>query len=737
MTPTGRPARAAVPPGAVDAVERGLLLRVLSTFLREDVCGLRTRARVEDRPDGRWLRLSGGQGNGQEQDDLLLPVESDGFQCEYAARLPVIRVEPPRELGEFDGTVEPPAPDAVRPPAAAERDSTAPELTAPPSARRETTGRGPAGQESAGGEPARCGAEPTGPRPPGPEPTGPEPGRPGPAGPQPNRTGPGNLNLTASQPGGPEPATRDRARPGSPGSGATGAGSHGREVSQGEEILRLIGEFGAAEDAAGFDAFVGEYRDALAALRLQGDTRDETMARLRGRFGDDPAGWRGADASLAFDTLAARLGHPLYPTSAARPGVSSGQLLRYVCEFAPTFALRWLAVPRDALTVSGTGPGEPLTGFWPTPGELGLGELDRTHIALPVHPLTVGEPLREALRAAGLAQRAVLAERAFLEAVPTLSTRTVALPEHPGIHLKLPLATATLGRLNRRTIKPGTLVDGAAAQRLLEAVTAREPRFQGLVLHCDETRWAHAGHELLAVLVRRQPTLPADCTVLPLAALLAAAPDGRLVVDHLADRHAGGDPVALLDAVLTPLLNWQATLFGYGIALESHQQNISLLLDQDDAGATRVRLLFKDDDGLRINRHRLAAALGPGAPGPADFDDPRITVDDDGPLLAMFTTITVHLCAGAPAFALSGTGRAPLPRLLGLIRDRLDQAAAQLDGLPGDRGQILRAAVLESDRLPVKAMVTAGTLLTKQRSGAADINKHYTTGPNYLLREPQ
>ncbi|WP_433894500.1 IucA/IucC family protein [Streptomyces sp. CA-111067] len=704
-----------------------MLLRVLSTFLREDVCGLRTRTRVEDRPDGRWLRLSGGQGkgNGQGRDDLLLPVESDGFQCEYAARLPVIRVEPPREVGEFDGMAEPPATDASRLPTPAERDSTAPGLTAPPSARGETTGREPAGPKPAGGEPARCGAEPT-----GPGPAGPKPGRPGPAEPQPqpqpqpNGTGPGNLDLTEPQPGGPEPIAPDRARP----------GSRGREVGQGEEILRLIGEFGAAEDAAGFDAFVGEYRDALAALRLQGDTRDETMARLRGRFGGDPADWRGAEASLAFDTLAARLGHPLYPTSAARPGVSSGQLLRYAPEFAPTFALRWLAVPRDALTVSGTGPGEPLAGFWPTPGELGLGGLDRTHVALPVHPLTVGEPLREALRAAGLAERAVLADRAFLEGVPTLSTRTVALREHPSVHLKLPLATATLGRLNRRTIKPGTLVDGAAAQRLLEAVTAREPRFQGLVLHCDETRWAHAGHELLAVLVRRQPTLPADCTVLPLAALPAAAPDGRLVVDHLADRHAGGDPVALLDAVLTPLLNWQATLFGYGIALESHQQNISLLLDQDDTGATRVRLLFKDDDGLRVNRHRLAAAQ---APAPADFDDPRITVDDDGPLLAMFTTITVHLCAGALAFALSGPGRAPLPRLLGLIRDRLDQAAAQLDGLPGDRGRILRAAVLESDRLPVKAMLTAGTLLTKQRSGAADINKHYTTGPNYLLREPR
>jgi hypothetical protein len=51
----------------------------------------------------------------------------------------------------------------------------------------------------------------------------------------------------------------------------------------------------------------------------------------------------------------------------------------------------------------------------------------------------------------------------------------------------------------------------------------------------------------------------------------------------------------------------------------------------------------------------------------------------------------------------------------------------------GDAADVLRARVLDAPRLPVKAMVTAGTLLSKERSGAADINKHYTSGPNYLL----
>ncbi|MET8025494.1 IucA/IucC family protein [Streptomyces avermitilis] len=483
-------------------------------------------------------------------------------------------------------------------------------------------------------------------------------------------------------------------------------------------------------DRDGFDAFAEECRQTLATLRLHSGTRQEITQRLTAHHGADPAHWTGLAGGLAHDTLAARLDHPVYPTARGRSGLDARQLRAYAPEFHPRFTLRWLAVPRRALTLS-TGA---LPDRWPTPAALGLPEAERTHVALPVHPLTVGAPLDAALRATGLADSAILASRGHLDVVPTLSMRTVAVTADPSLHLKLPLPTATLGLRNRRTIKPGTLVDGAAGQRLLEAVTAREPRFRDTVLHADETGYAHAGHELLAVLCRRHPAGLDGSVVVPLAALLAEAPGGRLVVDHLADRFYGGDPLALLDALLTLLFDWQTTLFGYGIALESHQQNISLVLDRQADGRTRPRLLLKDNDGPRINAVRLRERLGDRAPGPADFDDARVFGDDDGPVADLFTTITVHLCAGAYAFGLARHGRARLPALLGLVRDRLAEAVERLGTGVGEPGAVLRARVLDAPRLPVKAMVTAGTLLSKERSGAADINKHYTSGPNYLLR---
>ncbi|TVL90673.1 hypothetical protein CD790_21830 [Streptomyces sp. SAJ15] len=488
----------------------------------------------------------------------------------------------------------------------------------------------------------------------------------------------------------------------------------------------------APEDHGRYDTFVAECRRELEWARVLGRARPGVLARLAGQYGERPAEqWAGPSGAVAYDTLAAFRGHPVHPTGRARSGLSTEQIRTHAAEFHPAFALRWLALPREAVT------GDPalLPAWWPSPGALGLPPfLDHSHLALPVHPLTAGRALAAARRACG-PYDAHLAERPWLDVRPTLSMRTVAVAADPTVHLKLPLATATLGARNRRSIKPGTLTDGAVAQRLLEAVLAREPRLAATVLLADETTHLHADQEFLAALIRRQPTGLGHCQVVPIAALLARTPSGALVADALADRFYGGDLTAFLDAYLTVLFDVHTTLFGYGIALESHQQNTSLVVDAPD-GRPRLRLLIKDHDGPRVFAVRLAGVLGGAvAADLCGFDDRRILTRGDGPVADVFTTITVHLCAAALAFELAALGRLPLDPLLRLLRTRLAEAVRRLDGTaPGAPGAVLRARVLDARRLPVKAMVTAGTLYTKERSRAADINKHYTSGPNYLLR---
>ncbi|MDT3400277.1 IucA/IucC family protein, partial [Streptomyces sp. B1866] len=531
---------------------------------------------------------------------------------------------------------------------------------------------------------------------------------------------PGNNSRGAGQ--APAPA-RETAAPGAdpapPGTVVTGL----------DAVLARIALAVAPEDRDRYAAFVTECRRALAATRLHARVRPAVVARLAETYGPRPAEqWTGLARSLAYDTLAAFRDHPVHPTSRARSELTPAEQRGHAPEFHPEFPLRWAALPREAVT------GDParLPPWWPAPGDLGLPALDGSHLALPVHPLTAGRALPAALRAAGLDGRARLAERPWLAVRPTLSMRTVGVVGDPAVHLKLPLPTATLGLLNRRTVQPGTLVDGEVAQRLVAAVTDREPRFADAVLLADETTHLHAGSAVLAALVRRYPDGLADASVVPLAALLAPGPDGTPVADALADRYYGGDLTAFLDAYLALLFDFHATLFGYGIALESHQQNTSLVLDRP-GGRTRLRLLLKDHDGPRVHAVRLAARIGGGpAADLCGFADRRILTGGDGPVADVFATITVHLCAAAPVLELAALGRAPRAVLLAQVRDRLGEAVERLAKEPGAAAAVLRARVLDADRLPVKAMVTAGTLFPKERTGAADINKYYVTGPNYL-----
>ncbi|MEV4297856.1 IucA/IucC family protein [Microbispora rosea] len=459
------------------------------------------------------------------------------------------------------------------------------------------------------------------------------------------------------------------------------------------EVLETLRAVAHPADAEGVAAFERECHEALAALEAHHRMRGEVARRLRGRRG-----------LIRYESLAASVDHPLYPTARCRLGISPGDLAAYAPEFAPEFTMRWAAAPRERVTLSRPD----LPGWWPTPRDVGLPpDLARTHVLFPVHPLT--EPVVAGLT--GL----LPAPASHLVVRPTLSTRTVEVSER--VHLKVPLPASTLGLRNRRSIKPDTLRDGALAESLLREILAREPGLR--VRLADEQTFGHAEHEYLGWLVRDLP----EGEIVPVAALLAPLPrpseggGGRLVLHEVAERHHGGDVEALLRDYLTALLAWNVTLFvRYGVALEAHQQNLALVF-----GDGPMRLLVKDNDGLLASPRRLHAA-GIEAPG---FGDERMLTDDPYALADVFVTITLHLAAMAVAHgALPGSAARLVGRAL----------TAALEPYGDDpMARLLRARTLEAARLTGKSMVVAGTLVAKDRTGARDVNKFYgTTGPNYL-----
>lgn len=465
-----------------------------------------------------------------------------------------------------------------------------------------------------------------------------------------------------------------------------------------DAILAALAPWGDAEAAAGWATFVDECHQDLASRRW-------TASAQRDRWQDlGPGLPMGVVGALRAEWLAAHVDHPVYPTARCRFGLDRADLRAYAPELAPRFALRWAAVPKARVVGR-------LPSWWPTPAQVGLADA-RGPLA-PVHPLA-------AARVPELA--AHLAPREFLQVRPTLSMRTVAVLDDPNVHLKLPIPVATLGVRNRRTIKASTLRDGAVIADVLRAIAAREPAFAGRIRHADESSSGFGDSEYLSWLVRRYPPDLDDAVVLPVAALTARGPDGPL---------AARLPDGALASYLDLLVDWHVALWlRYGVALEAHQQNVTLVLPP----AGPVGLLYKDNDSARVDLPRLRSALGAAAPDA--FADSRIAVTQPYQLADLFTTITLHLCAAAPLFALREAGLAVAhpavalrPRLLA-ARDRWVK--------PTDAGSVAAAhllteRVLDAERLPIKAMLTSGTLLPKARLGCPDVNKYYLrTGPNYL-----
>ncbi|MEU1587315.1 IucA/IucC family protein [Micromonospora sp. NPDC005710] len=465
---------------------------------------------------------------------------------------------------------------------------------------------------------------------------------------------------------------------------------HAQRTETVEGLLTLLAPRDNAEAEAGWRDFAVECRADLRARRLAARNRALVLSEVTAERARTPTG---LPAALLDDVLAAHQGHPVYPTDRCRHGLRDDELLGYAPEHAPRFALRWYAVPTEDVQLAGE-----LPSWWPPARR-------PDQLLLPAHPITVA---RDALPVQDLPVTPVR---------PTLSMRTVALDHDPYLHLKLPLPTASLGARNRRTLQPGSLADGAEVAALLDRIATAEPRFAGRIRHADESTWAHVdGDERRGFLLRRFPRDLAGVQVVPVAALAATDPVAGTVLERISPQR----PVALLESYLDLLLDWHVFLWlRHGIALEAHPQNIHLLVHPDDT----VGLLYKDNDGARLDpRDDGRSAL--------TLHDDRMWADDPQELADVFITITLHLAAAAPLVALAARGlSAPTPAEA--LVPRLTAARDRWGDGPAVRTFTER--VLHASQLPVKAMLTAGTLLPKQRLGCADINKYYLrTGPNYL-----
>lgn len=423
------------------------------------------------------------------------------------------------------------------------------------------------------------------------------------------------------------------------------------------------------------------------------------------------------------DQLASFLDHPYYPTARAKFGFSEADLRQYAPEFCQRFTLRWLALPREQLTLT-----EPAArpAWWPQPHQVGLEDAQfRDSALIPVHPLTL--PHLNTLPAG-----AVVAPKAWLDVYPTLSVRTVQLADFPADHLKIPLSMRTLGQKNIRLIKPSTLYDGQWFAGVLTEIGAQDSLLRGKYRHVDERFCGHVAEEKqLAFLLRRYASPRAGETLLPVAALGSKLPDGRLYLASLLKQAGMPDATQWWREYCQLMADVHLTLWlRYGIALESNQQNAVLSMTPGEA----LTLVMKDNDAARILPQRFRAACPPLAERLAQLRDERICVEDESALAQMFITITLQLCLAAVLESLEAANLLDREAAYHTLRAALESSLARLEA-EGVATAFAREQLFSAKTQPVKYLLLSGSLLSKQASGAADINKFYgQSGPNFLQR---
>ena len=506
-----------------------------------------------------------------------------------------------------------------------------------------------------------------------------------------------------------------------------------RELYAIEDIITCFTHGLHPAAALPFKAFTTECQVAAEHRQVSETERERWFTELRALNGATTGAqlpnWHAC--LLHYDRLGAFLDHPFYPTARAKLGFDIEALTAYGPEFQRSFLLHWLAVPL-ALYHPSIHNKHNLPLIWPTFEVVGLPSLMvNTHALIPVHPFVWKHELAKFLDEAGL-HDVIRAPHAYLSVVPTLSVRTVVIHNTPEWHLKLPLTIRTLGAKNIRTIKPSTIQDGHSIQTLLADIAACEPSIVSRLLLTREDCGGHVDNRMfLGYILRRYPIDDLhESTLIPVASLSAQTPAGNTVAEEAAAKFYNGDLETFLNDYFNLTLRLHLLLWlRYGIALESNQQNSVVVLSRQEP---RLRLLLKDNDSARIHIDYLARRWPNLASHVAELQDRRIVVTDELPLAQMFTTITLQLNIAVLVERFASILGLPVTTLYSRIKLQIKTILSELEA-DGENIMLANQLLLEDDRLYIKYLLIAATLIEKNETGAADVNKFYgRSAPNFF-----
>lgn len=375
-----------------------------------------------------------------------------------------------------------------------------------------------------------------------------------------------------------------------------------------------------AEGLAAVKADVGDSiaNDAAARRFREGWNRDLTR-RIRAAGEGDMAAWlrrhvTARETAILLDQWGALEGHPFYPTWKSRPGLSAAEVEALSPEFAARVPVRVAALRRDMAHVEAM-PHVGDVHAWfadafpqaAAKWRAGLAArgLDATEwLPLPIHAWHLEVFVRGAF-AAEVDEGALILDGPDIETAPSMSFRTM-MPEAPddAPFIKLPIALWMTSE--QRSLQAKSIHMGPRNSAAIAAILEREGGFGDTLAIFPEELAYHYRHALrrddgpgknLSVVFRATAPAFAACESdlhVPVAALFTGLPDGgRPFVTALVGPQAGHGGVedffrAYARTVLRPVL---AIYLLYGIGLEAHQQNTSVVFGADNCAR---RILVRD-----------------------------------------------------------------------------------------------------------------------------------------------
>ncbi|WP_081735102.1 IucA/IucC family protein [Paenibacillus gorillae] len=322
-------------------------------------------------------------------------------------------------------------------------------------------------------------------------------------------------------------------------------------------------------------------------------------------------------------------GHPYHPSYKSRIGFDITDQLQYGPEFAEAIHPVWVAVHRSRVRVSHSA-------LHPDPGssnwlreQLGEKELERfmacireaganpgDYVMLPVHPWQWRTTLSSVLSADIRSKKILLLGRTDEAYTAQQSIRTLVNRTRPSKHY-LKLSLSILNTSTSRILAPHTVENAPVISDWLKRIASRDAYLRDelrLILLGEVAGIAYANSDMLAPLQSKsygtlsciwRESLPMHLdkseTAIPYNALCAADPSGQPYIAPWIERFGLEHWLnELLKASVNPIIH---LLYAHGIALESHAQNMVLVLRE----GLPVRVALKDfHDGIRFAREGLA-----------------------------------------------------------------------------------------------------------------------------------